>query len=111
MAKSLRTIKKSAAKSSVSRSKLRSAVKKASSAAKTDKTFTAKKAGHAAKKGGVKSAKKGSRKKSVGKHSASSPQSSKADLMNAYVHQPSVIRPVFGSVWTPARTFFGSKGK
>lgn len=111
VSKSLRTIKKSAAKSSVSRSKLRSAVKKASSAGKMSETVLAKKVSRSAKKVGAKVAKKGGGKKSTAKQLPGSPKLSKADLISAYVHQPSIIRPVSSGSWTSAPTFIGSKDR
>ena len=98
VSKSFRTIKKSAAKSSVSRSKLRTAVKKSSSPGKAY-SFSAKKASHATKKG---DARKPAAKKASGHRKS-------LNATDALVHQPSVIRPVATSTWSTPRRPFGSK--
>jgi hypothetical protein len=85
--KSLRTIKKSAAKSSVSRSKLRSAVEQTSSSAN---------------KGRSKKIKAFGKKKTT----------VSAGSVSAFVHQPSIIRPMgtLGS-WAGIASFVGSKDR
>ena len=115
MSKPFRTIKKSAAKSSVSRKTLRSAVKKTSSAAKKGTSTAAKKSARAAKKSGQ-VVKRGAAKKSVkksGKNSAGSRHAveTKPELINQYLHQPSIIRPATVGAWPSLRTAFGSKAR
>lgn len=95
----MRTIKKSAAKSSVSRSVLRSAVKKSSGSAK--KTSW----GWAAKK---KSAKKGGARKSAPKAKKGS---NYASVAGDWVHQPSVIREPKAKVWRPFGLPIGSNDR
>lgn len=87
MSKSLRTIKKSAAQPSVSRAKLRLAVKKTSSAAVPERTASARKGGSAKKK----SARKSNAVKALNRGASVGTQT---DRVNTYVHQPSIIRPV-----------------
>ena len=108
MAKSLRTIKKSAAKSSVSRKTLRAAVKKTSSAAKKGSWSAAKKPGHSAKKG-ASATKRDAAKKGAKKHTGNHVGGSKMERFDQYLHQPSIIRPATSSTWTSLRKLFGSK--
>lgn len=96
MPKNTRTIKKSAAKSSVSRSVLRSAVKKSSGSAKKKAWGWAAKKTQAAKKAGA-------RKSSPG----AKPSSSTVD----WVHQPSVIREPGPKVWRPLGALIGPKSR
>jgi hypothetical protein len=110
VSKLYRTIKKSAAKSSVSRKTLRSAVKRSASTVKKG-TWSAKKSGHAAKKG-ASLGKRGAAKKG-GKKRASYGQmvEAKPDLITQYLHQSSVIRPAKADALTSPRTVFGSKAR
>ena len=110
MSKSVRTIKKSAAKSSVSRKTLRSAVKKTSSAAKKSSWSAAKKSGHSAKKG-ASVAKRGTAKKGVKESTGSHAGGSKMERFDQYLHQPSIIRPATSGTWTSLRNLFGSKDR
>jgi len=87
VSKSLRTIKKSAAQPSVSRAKLRLAVKNTSSAAAPGRTASTSKSGAAKKK----SARKSSTAKVSNRDASVRPQT---EGVNTYVHQPSIIRPV-----------------
>jgi hypothetical protein len=109
VSKAFRTIKKSAAKSSVSRKTLRSAVKKTSSAAKKGTWAATKKSGTGAKKGGS-VAKKGAGKK-ASKNGAVHGHvvETKTALIHRYLHQPSIIRPALSSGETSLRNAVGSK--
>jgi hypothetical protein len=101
MAKSLRTIKKSAAKSSVSRSKLRSAVRATSGASVTKSVAgSQKKVRSSAKQGAAKKPGANSKKKAT----------AKAKSVSAFVRQPSIIRPLAGpDAWDDLESFFGPK--
>lgn len=109
MSKSFRTIKKSTAKSSVSRKTLRSAVKKTSSSAKKGMWTAAKKSASAAKTGNS-VAKKGAAKKSAKKGAVyGQVVETKAALISQYLHQPSIIRPAMSGSGMALRNVVGSK--